>query len=70
MNPYDQVRQCGAGCLFDVEADSTEQEDVAAAHPDVVAALTARLAELAPSFYSNNETGTDSPLCDSPARPV
>jgi arylsulfatase I/J len=70
VNPYDQVRQCGDGCLFDVAADPTEQHDVAAAHPDVVATMTARLAQLAPSFYSNNETGTDSPLCDSPSRPA
>ena len=70
VNPDDQFLACGEpGCLFDVAADPTEQHDVAAAHPDVVAAMTARLAALAPSFYSNNETGTDVALCDDAARP-
>ena len=54
---------CATGCLFDVLADPTEQSDIAAAHPGIVAAMRARLAALEPTFYSNNETGTDSPLC-------
>ena len=54
---------CAAGCLFDVLDDPTEQSDIAAAHPAIVAAMRARLAALEPTFYSNNETGTDSPLC-------
>ena len=63
-DPYNYTLKCGqVGCLFDVVADATEQQDVAAAHPDVVAAMKARLLALAPSFYSNNETGTDSPAC-------
>jgi len=45
------------GCLFDVWADPAERQDVAAAHPDIVAAMGARLAELAPSFYSNSDAG-------------
>ena len=36
---------------------------MAAKYPEVVAAMTARLAELTPSFYTNNDTGVDSPLC-------
>lgn len=65
VNPYDQHLACGtAGCLYDVVADPTEQNNVAAAHPDIVSAMAARLAVLAPSFYSNNETGVDVPACD------
>jgi hypothetical protein len=37
--------------------------DIAKDYPEVVAAMSARLQQLQPSFYSNNETGTDSPLC-------
>ena len=62
-DPNAQSHACGAGCLFDVEADAGEHVDVAAANPDIVAAMSARLDALAPSFYSNNETGTDAPLC-------
>ena len=65
VNPNDQHLACAAGCLFDVVHDPTEQEDIAAAHPALVASMQARLAQLAPTFYSNNETGTDVPLCDS-----
>ena len=54
---------CGTGCLYNVVTDPTEQTDLASAHPDIVAAMTARLHALAPTFYSNNETGVDSPLC-------
>lgn len=53
------------GCLFDVVGDPTEQNDIAAANPDIVASMAARLQELMPTFYSNNETGVDDPLCDS-----
>ena len=63
-DPYQLHLDCpDTGCLFDLEADPTEQVDVAAQHPDVAAALAARVAVLAPSFYSNNETGVDNPLC-------
>ena len=61
-SPYVNL-ECKSGCLFDVVADPTEQTDLAASRPDIVAAMTARLRALEPSFYSNNETGTDSPLC-------
>ena len=59
---------CGAGCLFDLRADPEERVDVAAAHPALVANLTARLADLARGFYTNNDTGVDAcppgtPLC-------
>lgn len=50
------------GCLFDVWGDPTESQDVAAAHPDIVAAMGARLAALAEAFYSNQDSGGTS-LC-------
>lgn len=58
-NSPNQWAFCGAGCLFDVAADPREEADVAGAHPGVVAAMTARLAELAAGFFSNNDTGVD-----------
>jgi hypothetical protein len=59
--PGDANADCATpgGCLFDVVADPTEHVDVAAAHPDIVAAMKARLGELAKGFYSNNDTGVD-----------
>jgi hypothetical protein len=64
-DPYQLKLMCPpTGCLYDLSVDPTEQLDVAAANPDVAAALVARLAQLAPSFYSNNETGTDSEACN------
>ena len=65
VNPYDQHLACGkGGCLFDVVADPTEQVDIAAAHPDIVASMAARIAELAPGFYSNDEVGVDVAACN------
>ncbi len=67
-NPYSYTLHCSAAggpgaCLFNVATDPTEQNDIAAQHPQLVRSMLARLAELAPSFYSNNETGVDVPLC-------
>jgi arylsulfatase B len=50
--------QCGkGGCLYDVESDSTEQNDIAAQNPAVVAQLLAELSAAKQSFWENNETG-------------
>jgi hypothetical protein len=49
-------------CLFDVGGDPTEQHDVAAQYPEVVGAMTARLATLAAGSFSNNDTGL-TPMC-------
>lgn len=58
--PIEVQLPCGAsGCLFNVTADPTEHTDIAAAHPDVTAAMSARLAVLSKGFYSNNDTGVD-----------
>jgi hypothetical protein len=56
-DPAAAVLDCAAGCLFDVRADPTEHDDVAAANPAVVAALTARLDVLKKGFYSNSDSG-------------
>ena len=50
---------CSRGCLFDVSSDEAEAVDVASLHPDVVARLTRRLANLSASFYSNADIGVD-----------
>lgn len=52
---------CGAGCLFDVRADPTEHDDLAAAQPARVSAMAARLAVLRAGMFSNNDTGAN--LC-------
>lgn len=55
-----QALDCGKdGCLFDVVNDPTEQADVAAANPDVVTRLNARLAELNKGNYGNSDKGVD-----------
>ena len=51
------VWECSAGCLFDVRADESERDNVAAANPAIVAKLRARLAQLIPDFYSNSDAG-------------
>jgi arylsulfatase A-like enzyme len=51
---------CGTpGCLYDLRTDWNEREDVAGQYPDVAAALSARLTDLIPTFFSNNDTGVD-----------
>ena len=50
---------CKAGCLFNISADPSELLDVSAQHPGVVAAMSARIDELARAFFSNNDTGVD-----------
>ena len=65
-DPTKVAIDCGArGCLFDVQNDPTEQTDLAATKPSVLAAMHARLRELQPGAYSNNETGVDDPACAS-----
>jgi hypothetical protein len=49
---------CGSkGCLYDVEGDPSEHDDVAGANPDVVARLKAELAAATRTFWANNESG-------------
>lgn len=59
----DVVGECGNGCLYNIEADPLEENDIAAANPQLVANMTARLAQLSQGFFSNNDTGVN--LCPS-----
>ena len=52
------VADCASGCLFDVAADATEHDDVAAQFPGDLARMRAALAQWRATFYSNNETAT------------
>jgi arylsulfatase B len=58
-DPMTPSLNCTHGCLFDVWDDETETNDVAAAHPALVASMLARLDVLAKSFYSNSDVGAD-----------
>ena len=49
---------CKEGCLFNVFTDPTEHDDVAAAHPEIVAALT-RVAEAQTATAYNPDRGVD-----------
>jgi arylsulfatase A-like enzyme len=57
--PSDVTLQCGSGCLFDVVADPNEYNDIAAQNPTIVSSMHARLNELIPGFFSNNDTGVN-----------
>ncbi len=50
-------------CLFNVLTDPTEHDNVASAHPDIVAAMAARLAELTKTLFApdRGEVNTDLP---------
>jgi arylsulfatase I/J len=51
---------CGdGGCLFNVFTDPSEYEDVAAQHPDIAAAMRARIAELNGTVYRPNRGAND-----------
>lgn len=55
-----QIMNCGAtGCLYNVEADPTEQNNIAAEYPALTAFLVQRLGNLSRTFWSNNDTGVD-----------
>jgi len=64
-NPVDPgpTIKCPTGCLFDVVADPTEHEDIAASHPDIVTAMKQRLTELAKGFYTNSDDFSKSTIC-------
>jgi len=54
---------CGAGCLYDVEADETEHVELAAKLPAVAARLQARLKELNRHNYNPNRGVGDRAAC-------
>ena len=47
-----------AACLFELNSDPGEHNDIAAAHPDVVGAMLARMEEIEATAYVPNR-GTD-----------
>jgi hypothetical protein len=51
------------GCLFDVVADPTEHEDIAAQNPAIVAEMAARLAVLAKGFFTNSDDFSATTVC-------
>ena len=51
------------GCLFDVVADPTEHEDIAAQNPAIVADMAARLAVLAKGFFTNSDDFSATTVC-------
>jgi len=63
-DPSGTVLDCKDGCLFDVVNDPTEHTDIAASNPTIVNELSARLTELSKGFFSNNDTGVNSVLCN------
>ena len=54
---------CGRGCLFNVTADPSEYDDLAAARPDDVARLTARFHTLNATRYSPPQTQKNATAC-------
>jgi len=55
--PYNGTLCVKTPCLYDIEADPYEKNDVAAAHPKVVASMKARLFELQASEVTLAESG-------------
>jgi hypothetical protein len=55
--------KCPTGCLFDLEADLTEHEDIAGTYPDIVSSMKKRLTELAKGFYTNSDDFSNSTIC-------
>ena len=58
--------QCGTtpGCLFELVSDPFETTDVAAAHPDIAAALAARVAVYDAGVFRPNRGPSDSRCCE------
>ena len=52
--------KCNTACLFNVAEDMTEHDDLAAAHPDIVTKMLARLADLTETIWDNKWTGFSS----------
>ena len=51
------------GCLFNVLTDPTEHDDVAADHPDIVAAMYARILEIQNTTFSPKRGTDDGAAC-------
>ena len=50
---------CSNGCLFNVVADPTEQSNVYASNPDIVAKLTGELNAFKSGFFQNHDKFTN-----------
>lgn len=63
----DTPRHCGnangAGCLYNIWEDPTEHEDIAAAHPDIVARLRARMDEIQATTFTPRRGTDDGAAC-------
>ena len=62
LGPWKQVTVAAPGALFDLSADPGETNNVAAAHPQLVKELSAKLAQI-------QHSGRTPPLAETPAAP-
>ena len=63
-NPELVTRNCTAGCVFNLTADPAEAVDLGPSRPDLVANLTAELAQLKRGFFENHDSAApDAALC-------
>jgi len=60
--PFSYSIHCNPACLFDVVADPTEHEDLAASEPAVVVELTAIMNEMRKTIWNRGQE-PDDPLC-------
>ncbi len=51
------------GCLFNIFADPTEHNDIAAANPDIVKAMMARIVELQTTAFGPDRGTDDGTAC-------
>jgi arylsulfatase B len=59
-DPNTVTLNCQDGCLFDVEEDPTEHQNLAESNPTVLAYMKERLAYWLTTYYNNHETGVNS----------
>ena len=57
---YDASVDCSTGCLFNVERDPGEHNDVASSEPVRLQSMKKRLQELRRGFFENDDRGVDS----------
>jgi arylsulfatase A-like enzyme len=62
LGPWKQVTFAAPGALFDLSADLSETNNVAAAHPEIVKELSAKLAQI-------QHSGRTPPLAEPSAEP-
>jgi arylsulfatase I/J len=53
--PPPSADHCAGGCLFNVVEDPTEQSNVYADHPDLVASMSAQLTDMKKSYWNNKD---------------